>query len=417
MDDELLKNILCSLSKDAFQAFVMALFRNAEPYEPFGPLPAIGDGVYRRELIDSYGGSIHAVYLLHLLPFEVFHPSRTIDISDPSIVRKLKRLSKEYKGKVGQWGMVSPFLTQDDQLNAVYFLSNLCHEREADYRRILFPKYQRLLKANRLSPSMFGLGSCDSFVQKNASGVKKALNTIFSQGQSGLRIVLNQENLLIDRFQCGKILTGGVSRQSNSPYEPAFVQIMQQKEDLLAEFQELIDNAPREIDLERFLASHYEEVFGAKYTRVETQLWLRFPELDIADKERRIDVFLRNSVTNDWDLFEIKRPIRLTCTYRDVPVLAHEVIKAIQQVKNYAKILAQDKVKRQLAKEGIEYYEPSLNLVVGREPQIPIEQWRWLLKANQGDVRIVTFGEILAEMRIRVQDLLRYLETSTRPHE
>lgn len=102
--------------------------------------------------------------------------------------------------------------------------------------------------------------------------------------------------------------------------------------------------------------------FGDKYDRIESQLWLRFPEVDAGRRERRIDLLLRNSIKNDWELFEIKRPIRLTKTYRDMRVLKSEVSYAIQQARNYGEILRQDKVKKHFASEGIEYCEPVLNL-------------------------------------------------------
>jgi hypothetical protein len=137
---------------------------------------------------------------------------------------------------------------------------------------------------------------------------------------------------------------------------------------------------------------------------------LRFPQHDIADKDRRLDVFLRNSVTNDWELYEVKRAIKLTCTYRDGPIIAHEVYKAAQQIKRYEKILSQDSVKKKLAEDGIEYCVPTLNLVVGSKPEIPHEQWRCLVNANIKDIKVITFDEILKQMECRVMDYKRLLE-------
>ena len=119
---------------------------------------------------------------------------------------------------------------------------------------------------------------------------------------------------------------------------------------------------------------------------------------------QRLDVFLRNSIANDWELFEVKRVIELTRTYRDVPVIAREVTYALHQLKNYARILAQDRVRKHFAKQGIEYYQPSLSLVVGKIPQIPQDQWRWLLSTNENGVKILTFDNLLAEMKMRLRD-------------
>ena len=167
----------------------------------------------------------------------------------------------------------------------------------------------------------------------------------------------------------------------------------------------MINRAPNEAELERFLVAHYKDIFGTKYDRIETQLWLRCPELDIAGKDRRLDLFLRNSIISDWELFEIKRVVPLTGTYRDTPVMATEVLHSVQQVKNYSRNLSSDSVKRRLAREGIEYFEPSLNLVIGRRPQTRIDQWRWLLSSQNGGVKIITFDELRDELSQRVTDL------------
>ena len=159
-----------------------------------------------------------------------------------------------------------------------------------------------------------------------------------------------------------------------------------------------------EAELEDFLVAHYKEIFGTKYDRVETQLWLHFPDVDITDRKRRLDVFLRNSVVNDWELFEIKRLTPVSSTYRDVPVIAREVTNAIHQIKNYARTLMQDKVKSHFAAQGIEYFVPKLSVVIGRTPAIPHDQWRWLKTENETSVNIITFDQLLSELRCRLQD-------------
>jgi len=410
MDKALLKDILSRLSRQAFKAFVITLFRNSEPYEPFDPLPDIGEGVYQKELIDSYGGSIHAVYLMHFLPIEVFNHPGKMNIVEPAIVEKLKRIRDEYKNEVGQWGMVDPMLVVDNKLNSIWFLNNFAHISKSEYERVLFPQYRKLLKRLELEVRTFGIGSCDSFIEKNTEGVTKSLKKLLSDKGEGLRISLEEERQCIERFTCEKSLFAGVSQYSKQPYEPIFIDILGKKEEVLAEFEWLIKKGAKESELEKFISAHYNDIFGPKYDRIETQLWLRFPQHDIVGKERRLDVFLRNSVTNDWELFEIKRPVKLTSTYRDVPVIAHEVTHAILQVKNYARILSKDMVKKQFAKEGIEYYEPSLNLVIGRTPQIPLAQWRWLLNTCGKDLRIFTFDELIKEMEMRLRDLCKIIE-------
>ena len=159
-----------------------------------------------------------------------------------------------------------------------------------------------------------------------------------------------------------------------------------------------------EARIERFLKAYYQDVFGFEYDRIETQLWLRFPDLDVARKDRRLDVFLRNSIFKDWDLFELKRIVRITGSHRDIPILTSEVSRSIQQTLYYEKLLSNDSVKKNLAKEGIQYAMPSLNLVIGRTPQIEHAHWRWLTKAAGAGVRILTYDNLLDSMRIRLKE-------------
>lgn len=407
MDKRFLKNFLTHLSKPAYEAFVINLFNEPKNQEPFESFPEIGEGVFRQKLLDSYGGSIHALYIIHFLPIEVFNHPKQVAIADPSIIGKLSRIRNMYTGQLGQWGMVSPHLVPGKRLNEVWFLNNFADINKNKYEDIVFPRYQKMLKKFKVTPHLWGVGSCDSFVEKNLDGVKRAIETLFSQKGEGLCISLQEEQVSVQRLICEKSIFAGVSQNRKQPYEPIYIDALRKKEDVLSEFEQLIKKGAKESELEKFISAHYIDIFGPKYNGIETQLWLRFPELDIKGKERRLDVFLRNSVTNDWELFELKRPVKLTSTYRDVPIIAHEVTHAIQQIKNYAKILSQDVVKKKFAKEGIEYYEPSLNLVIGKTPQIPLSQWRWLLKTNEKELKIFTYDALLKEMQLRRNDLLR----------
>ena len=83
MDTDLLKRSIARLNRQAFTSFIIQLFdsdRSAEGHEGFYPLPEAGEDVYFQPLLDSYGGSIHRVYLLHYPPLELFHPMRALDM-------------------------------------------------------------------------------------------------------------------------------------------------------------------------------------------------------------------------------------------------------------------------------------------------------------------------------------------------
>jgi hypothetical protein len=249
-------------------------------------------------------------------------------------------------------------------------------------------------------------------LELNAKGASEAFRNFLACDADGVSISLSNRSVEVAHFTFENSLTGGVLSNRKQPYEPVFISKLKQKAEAIVEFEALLRADTKEDDLEKFLAAHYKDIFGSKYDRIETQIWLKFPELDIASKARRLDVFLRNSIANDWELFEIKRVIPLTGIYRDIPVIAKEVTFAIQQIKSYERILSQKTVRDKFAQDGIEYFEPSLNLVVGKTPQITHEQWRWLLASNGERVKILTFEDLINEMKIRLTEKLDFLSKS-----
>lgn len=153
---------------------------------------------------------------------------------------------------------------------------------------------------------------------------------------------------------------------------------------------------------------YYKDIFGYKFDRIEPQIWLRFPELDIANKNRRMDIFLHNSIINDWELYELKKIIPLTKTYRDIPVFTSEINSSIQQIKNYYRILQNHSVKEKLQRDGIEYFEPTLSIVVGRTSELSHDMWRWLVTTNK-EIKILTYDDLLAEMSMRLKSHSEFL--------
>ncbi len=405
LDKTLLSRSIAHFSRHTFSAFIQELFDDPNTFEGVYPLPEAGEDIFYRPFIDSYGGSIHEVLLQHFPPFELFRPSGRLVIDDPTLIYKLVKIRNIYQGWQGRWGMVDPFLKRDDSLKAVKFITNLFGIERKIYEETLVPAYQRLKRYCGIKKPMTFVGSPDSFVDLNPDGAEKAVQKILQEYNEGVSISISTNNVTVQNFTGERFLASGVSPGTRCIYEPLMVGQAIRNQAVLAEFQTLIREEPSEARLQEFLVAYYKDIFGSKYDRIETELWLRFPEVDVRGKDRRLDIFLRNSIKNDWDLFEVKRAIPvLTSTYRDIPIFVSEVSHAIQQVRNYSQILGQDKVKRHFAKEGIEYFEPSLNLVIGRTPQIQHEQWRWLVNSAEQDIRIFTFDELFSEVRQRYED-------------
>lgn len=89
----------------------------------------------------------------------------------------------------------------------------------------------------------------------------------------------------------------------------------------------------------------------------------------------------------------------LTETYQ---VFINEIYLAIQQLETYKKLLLQDEVKKKLSLGGVEYHYPELKLIIGKKPDIPLDQWRWLKSSNEKNVKLITYDDLLTEMRIRL---------------
>lgn len=81
---------------------------------------------------------------------------------------------------------------------------------------------------------------------------------------------------------------------------------------------------------------------------------------------------------------------------------------AITQLKNYQRVLNQDIVRKKLKTVGIEYYHPQINLVIGKRPNLPTNQWRWLLSQYQ-DLNIFTYDDLFREAKLRLNSMKKLL--------
>ena len=66
-------------------------------------------------------------------------------------------------------------------------------------------------------------------------------------------------------------------------------------------------------------------------------------------------------------------------------------------------------MKKRLAEDGIEYYEPEINLVIGKNPSIHKKQWRRLLADNQNGFRLLTYDKLLIDAAQRLEDMIRVM--------
>lgn len=140
-DKDFLRRCVGRLSRHTFTAFITELFSRDSNYEALTPLPGAGDDVFCQPCLDSYGASIHGVLLLHFPPLELFRPSEPFRVDDPTLIRRLSKVKAMYRGRKGQWGMVSPFLKVDHALNSIKFVTSLSGLERRIYERVLIPAY------------------------------------------------------------------------------------------------------------------------------------------------------------------------------------------------------------------------------------------------------------------------------------
>lgn len=406
MDASAAKERISRLGRHDFADLVFKLFQ-AEYGEHVRQYKGLENHALVRELPQGPEGSelygqYEGVYLIQDVPIELFREPETIEIRTSFLEEQLLRVRQDYADRVFYFG---PFPEPISILQSIYFLNNISGLSPDFHRDILLPKYVAIARqAGVIPPEGVYMGNVDAFLDVRSDLTIRVLTEFLEKNFAGLSIELTDDRRSVRHFSSDKYLTAGVSRESLEPYDPIYLPHAEPLDSLLVEFEELIARNPTESALETFLTRHYREIFGMKYDRIETQVWLRFPELDINRKKRRLDLFLRNAVAGDWELYELKRIVPLTSTYRDMPVIAHEICNAIQQVRNYERILQQQQVKDMFAREGIEYFEPTLHLVAGRTPDVSHKQWRALLAHNTDRVKLLTYDDLLKEMRLRFSE-------------
>src|SRR4030042_54030 len=406
MDLQLIKQLLVCLNKKAFSQFIFELW-NLDTYSSnkgFKKLKVLRDGYYEQHYVERsksnglYDYQGYNLIIPFFIPLELLLSTEDLIFDEPILVNNLKRYKKTMRNRESRW-----FFPVDGEyiMPNFAFVTNFAGIEKDIYVGQMIPKFENVLKQIELEGNAI-VGSIDSFLKLQFDNTVLAFEKFISKYKGEISISFNEGKANIENFYSDKYITKGILKEGNeNPSESIYINPSNPKSEIITEFESLINSRVSENALESFLVKYYKEIFGEQYDRIETQLWLRFPELDISGKNRRIDLFLRNAIDRDWELFDLKKPQKLTHTYRDIPTFTNEIFQAMHQVRNYEKILLQEKVKSKLFKEGIEYFYPELRLVIGNKPDISHEQWRWLKTTNENKFKIITFEDLISEMKIR----------------
>jgi hypothetical protein len=418
MQHDRLRRILSSLNKDSFNHLIYEMWRTDNvdqetSHVSLKKMPRLGDGVFEQRKIrwEDPGGAKSAQAFNLVVPFytpiELLLSTSDIKLSLTREAEIARRYNLSIKRRSRSW-----YWPQDGQFSfpRVQFVSNISGIDKQDYLDNILPKLDELLRPYDFLDGV-EIGTYDSFLDQVPDKTLIALKSLLSHFQPETSLSWSDGKIHVQRHIVEHHLRSGVLPRTFVPCDTVITKPFQPI-DICTEFEELINQKSRESDLEQFLKKHFKEIFGNHYDRVETQIWLRFPELDISNKNRRLDIFLRNAIERDWELVELKRDRKIISNYRDMPMLSATIQQSISQLKNYQKILQQSSVKRAMHQQGIEYYEPQLRLVIGGKPDISVEQWRRIKSENENGLRITTYQDLLQEMKFRYLDYAEILNYS-----
>jgi len=406
MDNMVVYNVVNKLNLSDFESFAAFFFENI--YQGTISKHSMIKNAMVRDL-EAPIGQYKGIYLPHCIPYELYSNPYDIPVDSPYIRKKLQIIFDEYKNKYN----ITLFPGKlANQLMAIYFINNLVGFPFKFYDNYMIDEYIKLLKIagiNFIEEDAVYVGNFDSFIDKDPEKVITLINA-YMQKSFEIAISLSNNRINVNKFISDKHITTGVGKTSKLPYHSLITDQIDDKKEIIKEFEYLLNNFSSENTLENFLFKYYKDIFGNKYDRIETQVWLKFPEIDISNKNRKLDIFLHNSIVKDWELYELKKVMPMTKYYRDIPVFTNEIYSAIQQLKNYERTLKNHSVKERLKYDGIEYFEPSLNLVIGRTSILPHDEWRWLIESNK-DVKILTYDDLLAEMSFRLKSHIEFFES------
>jgi len=396
MDDKLLKSVIGRFDRNAFEGFFQKLLAHPSYGREVKRLTDIDDRIYDC-LPERFNYSVDAFFMCYS-PHTIYERFLTncVDLFD------LKNLITKY---INNRKYDGPWIPQ--YAITLHVINNFDSNKLGITDEELALHYEKEL--NVILPSslyQIGVGNINTFVnatKENPKWLQNILCDFLTANDEGICISVSDSCVQASQFSVENEFAGA-TKHTKSLIQPVYRKMFVVN-DVLNEFNKLIFCDAKEKVLEDFLRQHFQVIFGGKYDRISTQLWLKFPEIDIGSRDRRLDILMRNSIMNDWELYELKRSnISLTKTIADVPMFVSAVNDAVAQAKNYKRLLQQDEVKSRLSSEGIEYFEPEINLVIGKKPSIPINQWRRLYADNQNNIKIITYDTLLEEAKQRLFD-------------
>lgn len=172
------------------------------------------------------------------------------------------------------------------------------------------------------------------------------------------------------------------------------------RQDAVSELAELLgDKEVRERDLAAFFTTHPDLL--AKAVGAVGDVYVQIP-LGSGERVLMPDfVIVSSEDADDSMIIELKHPsVPLVSTYKSVPVVSRSVHTGVAQLRDYIRFF-DDPAQRQWAHDrfGFDVYRPRGVLIAGRTPTgMPAEE-RYLLRSQVGDIRLLTYDQLLHKLR------------------
>ncbi len=161
---------------------------------------------------DSYGGSLHRVFVLHYLPVELLRAPATSLADDPLLISTLRDVRRKYQRAIGHWGMVAPSIVPAAQLQALSFLTNIHDFSKEEYERRVVPQYEAVARKNKLRRATIYVGSYDSLLDLSAEATIAVLGSFLKKHSDGVRISVGDSGIAVARYATESVLAAGVPK-------------------------------------------------------------------------------------------------------------------------------------------------------------------------------------------------------------
>jgi hypothetical protein len=414
---EQIKNTVARMGKRTWNKFAEALIEfesiRLQSAYPVNDIPLQG---YIRDEEDEI--LIHEELLLvNFFPFQIIKNLQNANLETPELTESLSKL----------YNKAGVFFTNDGKGRSGYYDMTIFHNfpstsefMKKKYEEII-RKYLHIQKKITLIDIDFAFNYPflrpsweQSYGQKAFEYISKS--DISDSNIEGLAFEISNGKIIISPFCNECILSAGITKKSKIPLEPVYLKI-HDKKDYKTFTCDFPDNVAKERELQEKLINNITSLMIENYEHIDVQIWLKFPELDKYKKYKRFNVLLRNSVINDEDLFDLALPKSIDNVYegfedliKGYEYIIQETVSALKQLKKCDTKPIHDKIKEMLSQEGIENCEPCVRLVLGKNPQIKKETWKWILSNNEDNLNILSYDKLINEMKNRIDDRSKLLE-------